>query len=172
MRSIRCLCRPGSWSEELGWAGEDAPFAIADPTESEGPAGGVCAVGVEIRGVVLVEQGFGDRAGVDRPGKGSGLVVVKPDENRCREEVDRLATEHQVFGVAQRKIPDEAGGDPDAIRADGRGDAVGVGQRNRVVECARAHGAGGDGVSVERGDQGELVAARGSVAVDEGDGFA
>lgn len=51
--------------------------------------------------------------------------------------------------------------------ADGRGDAVGIGQRDRVVERARAHGAGGDGVSVEGGDQGELVAARGSVAVGE-----
>ena len=102
MGHARHLCRPRSWGEELGWAREHPPFAIADPTESEGPAGGVCAVGVEIRGVVLVEQGFGDRAGVDRPGKGSGLVVVKPDENGCREEVHRLATEHQVFGIAQR----------------------------------------------------------------------
>ena len=54
--------------------------------------------------------------------------------------------------------------------ADGRGDAIGVGQRDRVVECARAHGAGGDGVAVERGDQGELVAARSAVAVGEGVG--
>ena len=51
--------------------------------------------------------------------------------------------------------------------ADGRGDAVGIGQRDRVVERARAHGAGGDGMSVERGDQGELVAARGAVAACE-----
>ena len=49
----------------------------------------------------------------------------------------------------------------------GRGDAVGVRQRDRVVERARAYGASGDGVAVERGDQGELVATRGSVAVGE-----
>ena len=51
--------------------------------------------------------------------------------------------------------------------ADGRGDAVGVGQRDCVIERARTHGTSGDGVAVERGDQGELVATRGSVAVGE-----
>ena len=51
--------------------------------------------------------------------------------------------------------------------ADGRGDAVGVGKGDRVVECARTHGTSGDGVAVERGDQGELVAARGAVAAGE-----
>ena len=101
MRAARCLSRPGSWSEELGWAGENAPFAIADPAESEGAAGGVGSVGVNVRRVVFVVQGFGDRAGVDGAGEGSGLVVVKPYENGCREEVNRLATEHQVVGVAQ-----------------------------------------------------------------------
>ena len=97
-----CLRRPGPRCEELGWAGEYAPFTIADPAESEGSAGGVGAIGVDVRVVVLVVQGFGDRAGVDGAGDGSGLVVVKPDENGCREEVNRLAAEHQVFGVAQR----------------------------------------------------------------------
>lgn len=98
----RLLCHPGSWNEEFGWAGEHAPFAAADPAESEGSAGGVRAVGVDIRGVVLVVQGFGDRTGVEGAGEGSGLVVVKPDENGCREKVNRLAAKHQVFGVAQR----------------------------------------------------------------------
>ena len=102
LRGARCLCRPGSWGEELGWAGEHAPFTVSDPTESESAAGGIGAVRVDVRGVVLVMQGFGDRAGVDGAGEGSGLVVVKPDEDRCREEVHRLAAEHQVFGVAQR----------------------------------------------------------------------
>lgn len=148
-------------------AGKYPALAVADPAESEGSAGGVGAVGVNVRGVVLVVQGFGDRAGVDGAGEGSGMVVVKSDENGCREEVNRLAAEHQIFGVAQRKIPYEAGGYSDAVCADSRGDAVGVGKRDRVVERARAHGAGGDGVAVERGDQGELVAARGAVAVGE-----
>ena len=51
--------------------------------------------------------------------------------------------------------------------ADGRGDAVGVGQRDRVVERTRAHGAGGDGVAVEGGDQCELISARGAVVIGE-----
>ena len=37
---------------------------------------------------------------------------------------------------------------------------------NEIV-WSSAHGAGGDGMSVERGDQGELVAARGAVAACE-----
>lgn len=51
--------------------------------------------------------------------------------------------------------------------ANGRRHAVSAGQRDRVVERTRAHGAGGNGVAVKRRDQGEFVAARGAVAVGE-----
>ena len=49
--------------------------------------------------------------------------------------------------------------------ADGRGDAIGVGQRDRVIECARPDAAGGDRMAIKRGDQRQLLTAGGAVAI-------
>lgn len=159
-----------SWTEQFGWAGEHAAFPVADPAEAQGAGGGVGAVGVDVGGVPSVVEGFGDGACMCVSGEGGGVVVVKPHADGHREEVDGVATEQEVLGVAQRQVADQAGGDADAVGADGGGDGVGLGQSDGVIECAGAQAAGGDGVAVERGNQRQIVGAGGSVAVGEGGG--
>lgn len=156
-----------SRAEQFGWAGEHPAFPVADPAEAQGAGGGVGAVGVDVLGVPGVVEGFGDGACVCVSGGGGGVVVVKPHADGHREEVDGVAAEQEVLGVAQRQVADQAGGDAEAVGADGGCDGVGVGQRDRVVECAGVQAAGGDGVAVERGDQRQLVGAGRAVAVGE-----
>ena len=95
---------------------------------------------------------------------------MEPGEDRSGEEIHRVAAEHEVLRVTQRKIADQAGRDAYPVSADGRGDAVCVGQRDRVIECSRPDAAGGDRMAIKRGDQRQFVAARGTVALGKGGG--
>lgn len=163
----RRLCRPRPGCEQFGWAGEHPAIAVADPAEAQGAGGGFGAVGVDVAGVPGVVEGFGDGACVCVTGGGGGVVVVKPHADGYREEVDGVAAEQEVLGVAQRQVADQAGGDAEAVGADGGGDGVGAGRGDGVVECAGVQAAGGDGVAMEGGDQRQIVGAGGAVAVGE-----
>ena len=112
-------------------------------------------------------KSFGDCSSMNGAGQGRGLVIVEPDEDRSGEEIHRVAAEHEVLRVTQRKIADQAGGHAYSVGADGRGDAIGVGQRDRVVECSRPDAAGGHRMAIKRGDQRQLLTARGAVVVGE-----
>lgn len=160
-----CCLRPGR--EQFGWAGEHAAFAVADPAEAQGAGSCVGAVGVDVVGVPGVVEGFGNGACVCVTGEGGGVVVVKPNADGHGEEVDGVAAEQEVLGVAQRQVADQAGGGAEAMGADGGGDGVGAGQGDGVVERAGVQAAGGDGVAVEGGDQRQIVGAGGTVAVGE-----
>ncbi|QGS35151.1 Eco29kI family restriction endonuclease [Corynebacterium xerosis] len=113
-------------------------------------------------------KSFGDRSSMNGAGQGRGLVIVEPDEDRSGEEIHRVAAEHEVLRVTQRKIADQAGGHAYPVGADGRGEAIGVGQRDRVIECARPDAAGSDRMALKRGDQRQLFTAGGAVAIGKG----
>lgn len=125
---------------------------------------------MDVGGVPGVVEGFGDGTCVCVTGEGGGVVVVKPHADGHREEVDGVAAEQEVHGVAQRQVADQTGRDAEAVGADGGGDGVGAGQGDGVVECAGVQAAGGDGVAVERGDQRQIVGTGGAVVVGESGG--